>query len=123
MLHGHLTPGGGFQGGILTVAVVLLIYLAHGYEEAKRALHPNLTHKLEGVALMLYVVLAFVGVVLGASFCQNVFYYHGDIGALFSSGTVFWMGETVAFDVFTAAVTLSIGMLSVLYPQDIDNLK
>ena len=93
------------------------------YEEAKRALHPNLTHKLEGVALMLYVVLAFVGVVLGASFCQNVFYYHGDIGALFSSGTVFWMGETVAFDVFTAAVTLSIGMLSVLYPQDIDNLK
>ena len=111
MLHGHLTPGGGFQGGILTVA------------EAKRALHPDLTHKLEGVALMLYVVLAFVGVVLGASFCQNVFYYHGDIGALFSSGTVFWMGETVAFDVFTAAVTLSIGMLSVLYPQDIDNLK
>ena len=72
---------------------------------------------------MLYVVLAFAGVVLGASFCQNVFYYHGDIGALFSSGTVFWMGETVAFDVFTAAVTLSIGMLSVLYPQDIDNLK
>lgn len=123
MLHGHLTPGGGFQGGILTVAVVLLIYLAHGYEEVKRAMHPNLTHKLEGVALMLYVVLAFVGVVLGASFCQNVFYYHGDIGALFSSGTVFWMGETVAFDVFTAAVTLSIGMLSVLYPQDIDNLK
>ena len=56
-------------------------------------------------------------------FCQNVFYYHGDIVALFSSGTVFWMGETVAFDVFTAAVTLSIGMLSVLYPQDIDNLK
>lgn len=94
-------PGGGFQGGILTVAVVLLIYLAHGYEETKRALHPNLTHKLEGVALMLYVVLAFVGIVLGASFCQNVFYYHGDIGALFSSGTVFWMGETVAFDVFT----------------------
>ena len=123
IMHGDSSPGGGFQGGILTVAVVLLIYLAHGYEEAKRALHPNLTHKLEGVALMLYVVLAFVGVVLGASFCQNVFYYHGDIGALFSSGTVFWMGETVAFDVFTAAVTLSIGMLSVLYPQDIDNLK
>ena len=123
IMHGDSSPGGGFQGGILTVAVVLLIYLAHGYEEAKRALHPNLTHKLEGVALMLYVVLAFVGIVLGASFCQNVFYYHGDIGALFSSGTVFWMGETVAFDVFTAAVTLSIGMLSVLYPQDIDNLK
>lgn len=123
MLHGHLTPGGGFQGGILTVALVLLIYLGHGYEETKRALHPNLAHPMEGVALMIYVLLAFMGVVFGASFCQNLWYYHGDIGQLFSSGTIFWMGETVAFDVFTASITLSIGMLSVLFPQDIDNLN
>ena len=53
ILHGHLSPGGGFQGGIRTVALVLLIYLSHGYEEAKRALHPNLAHPLEGVALMI----------------------------------------------------------------------
>ena len=40
-----------------------------------------------------------------------------------SSGTIFWMGSTVAFDVFTASITLSIGMLSVLFPQDIDNMN
>ena len=27
ILHGHLSPGGGFQGGVLMVAVVVLIYL------------------------------------------------------------------------------------------------
>ena len=123
ILHGHLSPGGGFQGGILTVALVLLIYLAHGYEEAKMALHPNLAHPLEGVALMIYVVLAFMGIVFAASFCQNFIYYQGDIGKLMSSGTIFWMGSTVAFDVFTASITLSIGMLSVLFPQDIDNMN
>lgn len=123
MLHGHLSPGGGFQGGILTVALVLLVYLGHGYEEAKACLHPDLAHPLEGVALMIYVLLAFMGVVFGASFCQNIVYYRGDIGALFSSGMIFWMGETVAFDVLTASITLSIGMLSVLFPQDVDSLK
>ena len=31
ILHGHLSPGGGFQGGVLAVAVIVLIYLGHGY--------------------------------------------------------------------------------------------
>lgn len=122
MLHGHLSPGGGFQGGILTVGVVLLISLGHGYETARRALAPDLMHPLEGTALIIYTILAFVGVVFGASFCQNILYYQGDIGALFSSGTVFWMSATVAYDAFTASIVLVMGMLSILFQQN-DNTK
>jgi len=121
VLHGHLSPGGGFQGGILMVAVVLLVYLGHGYVVTKQVLKPNLMHPLEGTALVLYIVLAFAGVCFAANFCQNFIYYQGDIGALFSSGTIFWMGATVAYDVMTASIVLSIGMLSVLFPQDIDS--
>lgn len=123
ILHGHLSPGGGFQGGILTVAVVLLIYLAHGYEATKKALSPNLMRPLEGVALIIYVCLAMLGVVFGAQFCQNIFYYNGDIGALISSGTIAWMDEAVAFNVVTGSIVLSIGVLSILFPQDVDNTK
>ena len=123
ILHGHLSPGGGFQGGILTVAVVLLIYLAHGYEATKKALSPNLMRPLEGVALIIYICLAMLGVVFGAQFCQNIFYYNGDIGALLSSGTIAWMDEAVAFNVVTGSIVLSIGVLSILFPQDVDNTK
>ena len=123
MLHGHLSPGGGFQGGILTVAVVLLIYLGHGYQTTKKVLIPDTMRTLEGLSLVLYIMLAMFGVLFGTMFCENFILYKGDIGALFSSGTVFLMGETVAFEVVTSATILSIGMLSVLYPQDIDVLK
>lgn len=123
ILHGHLSPGGGFQGGILTVAVVLLIYLAHGYEATKKALSPNLMRPLEGVALIIYICLAMLGVVFGAQFCQNIAYYNGDIGALISSGTIAWMDEAVAFNVVTGSIVLSIGVLSILFPQDVDNTK
>ncbi len=123
MLHGHLSPGGGFQGGILTVALVLLIYLGHGYQATKKVLVPDTMRTLEGVSMVIYIMLAMFGILFGVRFCENVFAFHGDIGALFSSGTVFWMGETVAFEVLTSATVLSIGMLSVLFPQDIDNLK
>jgi len=123
ILHGHLSPGGGFQGGILMVAIVLLVYLGHGYEIARDGFNSDLAHHLEGSALIIYTLLALAGVVFASSFCQNLWYNHGDIGKLFSSGTVFWMGATVAYDVLTASIVLTIGMLSVLFPQDVDNLK
>lgn len=123
MLHGHLSSGGGFQGGILTVAAVLLIYLGHGYEVTKKALVPNAMRRLEGVALMLYICLAMLGVCFGAQFCQNIAYLNGDIGALISSGTIAWMDEAVAFNVLTGSIVLTIGVLSVLYPLDIDLMK
>lgn len=123
ILHGHLSPGGGFQGGILMVAVVLLIYLGHGYQASKRVLRPDWMRPLEGVALIIYVVLAMLGVCMGAQFCQNVAFANGSIGDLISSGTIAWMDEAVAFNVLTGSIVLSIGMLSVLFPFDIDNVK
>ena len=31
ILHGHLSPGGGFQGGVLVVGVILMLYFAEGH--------------------------------------------------------------------------------------------
>ena len=38
ILHGHLSPGGGFQGGVLMVAVVTILYLGHGYATTANAI-------------------------------------------------------------------------------------
>jgi len=123
ILHGHLSPGGGFQGGILTVAAVLLVYLGHGYINTKKAFVPNLLHPLEGVALTMFIVIAFLGILYGVNFAGNFLYSGSEIGALYSSGTVFWMGLCVAFDVICGAGVLTIGVLSILFPQDIDSLE
>ena len=122
ILHGHLSPGGGFQGGILTVAVVLLVYLGHGYINTKKAFIPKVLHPLEGVVLMAYIVLAFLGIVLGTNFCENFAFLNGAIGTLESSGTISWMDELVALNVVCGSVILSIRALSVLFPQDVDSL-
>lgn len=118
ILHGHLSPGGGFQGGILTVAVVCLLIIGHGYETAAKALSPSLAHPLEGAALVIYCVIAFLGVVFLGSFCANVWYNIGNIGELFSSGSIFFMNSAVAMDVVTASIVLGMGMTSILIAQD-----
>ena len=42
ILHGHLSPGGGFQGGVLIVGVFLMIYFANGYQATAKAISFNL---------------------------------------------------------------------------------
>ena len=118
ILHGHLSPGGGFQGGILAVSVVVLLYLGSGYKVTKQALYPEAMRRLEGLALIIYVVLAMAGIVLAGQFCQNFAYNNGHIGDLHSAGTIAFMDEAVAFNVVTGSVVLALGMLGLLLKQD-----
>ena len=123
ILHGHLSPGGGFQGGILAVALVVMVYFGHGYETTRRLLSPRLLTGLEGFALVIYVTLAMLGVAFGVQFCQNIAYLNGNIGDLLSSGTISWMDEAVAFNVVTGSSVLAVTMLGVLAADQVEEKK
>ena len=114
ILHGHLSPGGGFQGGVLMVAVVTILYLGHGYETTTRALSAGILHGGEGLASIVYVALAMLGVAVGAQFCENILFRHGNIGDLYSAGTIFWMNFTVGVKVLTGVGSIALLMLGLV---------
>ncbi len=121
ILHGHLSPGGGFQGGVLMVGVVTLIYFGHGYETTLRAVHPNFLHGSEGFMSILYVAAAMLGVAYGGKFCENVLAADfGNIGELFSSGTIFVMDTIVGLKVLTGVGVLAVTMLGLLMVKGSD---
>ena len=114
ILHGHLSPGGGFQGGVLVVGVILMLYFANGYETTARTVSFDVLHDSEGVASVVYVALAMMGVAVGAQFCENILYTHGNIGDLYSSGTIFWMNLTVGVKVITGIGSITLLMLGLV---------
>ena len=114
ILHGHLSPGGGFQGGVMMVALVALVALGHGYETTVQTFSYHLLHKTEGFASIFYVALGLLGVAMGAHFAQNVLYTHGAIGDLYSAGTIFWMNVTVGVKVISGVGSIALLMLGVL---------
>ena len=118
VLHGHLSPGGGFQGGVLMAGVVALLYLGHGYEETVSALSYRTLHEGEGFASVVYVALALMGAAVGAQFCQNILYTHGSVGDLYSAGTIFWMNVTVGVKVITGIGSISLLMIGLLADRD-----
>ena len=99
------------------VAVVVLIYFGHGYETTVRAIHPGFLHGAEGLMSVLYVAAAMLGIAYLGNFCQNVFYNIGNIGELFSSGTIFIMDSIVGLKVLTGVGALAITMLGVLMAE------
>ena len=123
ILHGHLSPGGGVQGGVLVVAAVVLLYLGHDYETTTRALSADLLHGTEGFASVVYVALALMGVAVGAQFCQNILYRQGQIGDLYSAGTIFWMNVTVGVKVLTGVGSIALLMLGLVNRQGVSDKK
>ena len=114
ILHGHLSPGGGFQGGVLMVGVVTLIYFGHGFQTTVDSIRPHFLHGAEGFMSILYVAAAMLGIAYLGNFCQNVFSNIGNIGDLFSSGTIFIMDTIVGLKVLTGVGVLAVTMLGVL---------
>ena len=123
IFHGHLSPGGGFQGGVLMVAAVTILYLGHGYETTTRSLSANLLHGTEGFASVMYVALAMLGVSIGVQFCQNILFKHGAIGDLYSAGTIFWMNVTVGLKVLTGVGSLALLMIGLVNERAADSEK
>ena len=118
ILHGHLSPGGGFQGGVLMVAIAVMLYLGHGYEATTKALSHNFMHKFEGFASIVYVALAMLGIAYAGNFCYNAFAYDGNIGDLISSGTIMYMDLTVGAKVLTGVGVLALTMVGLLQNED-----
>lgn len=75
VLHGHLTPGGGFAGGVLIAAAFILVSLAFGSVEQTERSSYTLSSVVESLGGVLFVSLALAGYVAGKYFFQNASIY------------------------------------------------
>jgi multicomponent Na+:H+ antiporter subunit B len=85
VVHGHLTPGGGFQGGVVLATGALLVYLSGEYVTLRRVRPVALIDLAEGSGAAGYVAMGLLGVAAGAAFLENVLPL-GQPGALLSAG-------------------------------------
>jgi multicomponent Na+:H+ antiporter subunit B len=103
--HGPVTPGGGFQGGVVLAASFLLVYLAHEYRSYREVTPSEVVDLAEGASIAGFVAVGVVGIAAGGSFLENVLPL-GIPGSLASSGTIELLNVLTAGAVAAAFVLL-----------------
>lgn len=84
VMHGHLGPGGGFQGGAVMASCVLLLLLARPDYRIKLT---DLS-VMESLAGLLIVLVGIAGIILAGGFLDNRVLPLGEFGAFFSAGAI-----------------------------------
>ena len=86
IMHGHLTPGGGFQGGAVIATAVALIIVAYSYEDVLAMVSKLRFIVQESAGLILFLGIALVAVGFGTTVFAN---YLANSGSLFGMAVPF----------------------------------
>jgi multicomponent Na+:H+ antiporter subunit B len=69
--HGQLTPGGGFQGGVILASCALIIYVGENFEIFKKILSHPMVEAAEGGGAGLFVAIGMLAWFWGTPFLTN----------------------------------------------------
>ena len=110
VLYGHLTPGGGFAGGVILASAYVLLTLAFGKEMALSKMSNTGASILDNSGALAFVIIGLLG------FTGGYFFYNflpkGEAFHLFSAGSIplanIAIGVKVTASVFAIFMALSI---------------
>ena len=80
VIHGHITPGGGFQGGAVIATGFALVVVAYEYKKVRKWISANGLSLAEVTGLLAFIITAYVG--LSSTFFRN---WLANTGAVFGS--------------------------------------
>ena len=83
-LNGHLSPGGGFQGGAIIASGTMFLLLALPESHISRMMIAI----IESLSGFSYVIVGVLGVIMAGGFLDNRIMDLGTYGALFSAGAI-----------------------------------
>ena len=83
-VNGHLSPGGGFQGGAIVASATLLLLLT----DPMRGFSHRLIAMVESISGLVFVGIGVLGALLAGGFLDSRILPAGTFGSIFSAGAI-----------------------------------
>jgi len=68
IMHGHYSPGGGFQGGVILGASLALLLITHGYAEVRKRVPEGVVILLGSLGVLIYAGIGLICLLLGGNY-------------------------------------------------------
>ncbi len=105
-LHGQLTPGGGFQAGVILATAPLLVYLVQNANAFTRITSHTGIELIEAIGAASYAMIGATPLLLGVPLLTN-FLPLGKTSDVFSAGTIALISACVGIEVTAAFLLVS----------------
>ena len=115
IVHGHITPGGGFQGGAVIVSGVVMLLVAFSSHELKKSLRERVLTIVESSGALIFIILAFIGI--GTVFFYNILVgtpIFGRIPAFGPGPGDIWTGGVIPLMNFAVGLKVIAGLSAVV---------
>jgi multicomponent Na+:H+ antiporter subunit B len=112
VIHGHLTPGGGFAGGVIMAGAFILVTLAFGSGFLNLKKEETESTAFENISILVVILLSLTGLFFGAKVFFLNFLPKGVVGELISAGVLplynIFVGIEVTSSIFIIFLALVI---------------
>ena len=87
IIHGHVSPGGGFAGGVIVALAFVLLVLAFGKKFTMEKISVSRASLVESLGAIMFLAIALAGFA-GGYFFLNFFTNKGEPFRVFSAGII-----------------------------------
>lgn len=105
IVHGHYSPGGGFQGGVVLGASFILLALAYDLQTSLRFMSERVNAVLGNVGVLIYTGIALLCALLGGLFLD-----YSALQRIIPLGPVEWR----SMGIFLVEVGVGIAVMSIM---------
>jgi multicomponent Na+:H+ antiporter subunit B len=68
VMHGHYSPGGGFQGGVILAAGFVLLGISHGFEQTWKRMSEKRAVVIGSIGVFIYAGIGVLCLILGGNY-------------------------------------------------------
>jgi multisubunit Na+/H+ antiporter MnhB subunit len=111
ILHGHLSPGGGFAGGAIIAGSFILLILAFGSSALNLKKEVAGSSNTESLAILMVAIMAIMALLFGAKVFFFNFLPKGTPGQLLSAGVIPLYNIFIGIEVAGAILTIFLGLV------------
>jgi multicomponent Na+:H+ antiporter subunit B len=68
VMHGHYSPGGGFQGGVILAASLVMLSISHGFEQTRKMMPKRAAGVIGCIGVFIYAGIGVLCLILGGNY-------------------------------------------------------
>lgn len=105
--HGEIGPGGGFQGGVIIGASIILLVIVFGLKEGRKRLSERAASLLAPGGVLLYAGIGLISMLMGGSFLEY---------SKLPLGSEYWAIHLGVYGIeIGVGITVAVGMMIIFF--------